>query len=100
MPQPRPAEESALTRLARLASGSSRRIRNPLESIMLHVALLEEELQRPGEDRQVVMTSSLAEVKTSLARIHDLVENYLSLVRLIELQRELVDLGALVQAFA
>lgn len=100
MPQPPDAREVTLARLGRLASVLSHEIRNPLETIVLNVTLLEADLQQPIENSQAEMQMSLAEIKTALARIHDLVENYLSLARLVELQRELVDLGALVETFA
>jgi signal transduction histidine kinase len=92
------AEHFAL--LGRLAAGVSHEIRNPLGAIFLHVDLLTEELQQPTPGSPAVVTETLTEIKTQLARLDDLVQDYLSLVRVgtIELMPE--DLGLAVQAWA
>jgi signal transduction histidine kinase len=92
------AEHFAL--LGRLAAGISHEIRNPLGAIFLHVDLLTEELQQPTPDSPAVVTETLTEIKTQLVRLEDLVQDYLSLVRVgsIELMPE--DLGRAVQAWA
>ena len=46
------------------------------------------------------MVESLAEIKTEVTRLHNLVQDYLSLARLVNLRREPTDLGAMVEAFA
>jgi signal transduction histidine kinase len=85
------AEHFAL--LGRLAAGVSHEIRNPLSTIFLHVDLLAEELVQPSPDSQVVVTETLAEIKTHLDRLDDLVQDYLSLVRVHHTQRDVQDLG-------
>src|SRR5215475_6782175 len=92
------AEHFAL--LGRLAAGVSHEIRNPLGAISLHVDLLAEELQQPTPDSPAVVTETLTEIKTQLTRLDDLVQDYLSLVRVgtIELMPEA--LGPAVQAWA
>src|SRR4029453_3399305 len=92
------AEHFAL--LGRLAAGVSHEIRNPLGAIFLHVDLLTEELQQPSPGSPAVVTETLAEIKTQLGRLEDLVQDYLSLVRVgaIELMPE--DLGHAVQRWA
>ena len=92
------AEHFAL--LGRLAAGVSHEIRNPLGAIFLHVDLLTEELQQPTPGSPAIVTETLTEIKTQLARLDDLVQDYLSLVRVgaIELMPE--DLGCAVQAWA
>jgi signal transduction histidine kinase len=92
------AEHFAL--LGRLAAGVSHEIHNPLGAIFLHVDLLEEELQQPTLDSPAQITQSLAEIKMHLMRLDELVQDYLSLVRLTTIQRKPQDLGAPVQAWS
>jgi signal transduction histidine kinase len=86
--------------LGRLAAGVSHEIRNPLGAIFLHVDLLEEELCEPSPAGGVALLAALAEIKTQLARLDDLVEDYLSLVRVANINPTPHDLGAVVQAWA
>jgi PAS domain S-box-containing protein len=87
----RRAEHFAL--LGRLAAGISHEIRNPLGAVVLHVDLLEEELQQPSPDSSADVHDTLAEIKTNLARVDDLVQDYLSLVRVAALERSPCDLA-------
>ena len=91
------AEHFAL--LGRLAAGVSHEVRNPLAAVFLQVDLLEEELRQPTPDSPATVAESLTEIKTNLARMADLVQDYLSLVRVETIQREVQDLGAAVQAW-
>jgi PAS domain S-box-containing protein len=93
----RRAEHFAL--LGRLAAGVSHEIRNPLGAVFLYVEVLEEELRAPSPDSLAVVAEAFAEIKTNLARLDDLVQDYLSLVRVGHIQREVQDLGAAVQAW-
>jgi signal transduction histidine kinase len=88
------AEHFAL--LGRLAAGVSHEIRNPLAAVFLHVDLLEEELRYPGPDSPVTVAETLAEIKLQLGRVTDLVQDYLSLVRVGAIQPTPQDLGAAV----
>ena len=85
--------------LGQLAAGVSHEIRNPLGAIFLHVDLLEEELRAPRPDDAEAVPAALAEIKTQLARLDDLVQDYLTLVRVSGIQREVQDLGAAVQGW-
>jgi len=85
--------------LGRLASGVSHEIRNPLGAIFLHVELISEELAHPSLDSPTVLAEALAEVKANLARVDDLVQDYLALVRVHTIQCEVQDLGAAVAAW-
>jgi PAS domain S-box-containing protein len=85
--------------LGRLAAGVSHEIRNPLAAVFLQVDILEEELRVPSPDNAAAVAEALAEVKTNLARLDDLVQDYLTLVRVTNLQREVQDLGGAVQAW-
>jgi PAS domain S-box-containing protein len=86
--------------LGRLAAGMAHEIRNPLGAVMLHVELLEEELCASAPDSPEELAQLLTEVKTNLARLDGLVQDYLLLVRMAPLARTLHDLGAYVQAWA
>jgi signal transduction histidine kinase len=86
--------------LGQLAAGVSHEIRNPLGAIFLHVDVLTEELAQPSPDNPAAVAEALAEIKTQLARLDDLVQDYLTLVRAGSLQRTPEDLGAAVQAWA
>jgi signal transduction histidine kinase len=86
--------------LGRLASGVSHEIRNPLGAIFLHMDLLTEELAHLSPESSVALHETLAELKTNLARVDDLVQDYLSLVRVHTIQRMGQDLGAAVQTWS
>ena len=88
------------TLLGRLAAGVAHEIRNPLGVIFLHVDLLEEELQQPSPDSPQQIAQSLSEIKTHLARLDDLVQDYLSLVRVSTIQLEVQDLAAAMQSWS
>jgi two-component system, NtrC family, sensor kinase len=66
--------------LGRLAAGLSHEIRNPLAAIFLHVDVLEEELRDPSP-KSAEIAQAFTEIKTNLARLDDLLQDYLSLVR-------------------
>jgi signal transduction histidine kinase len=89
-----------LAMLGRLASALSHEIRNPLNAIVLHVDVLQEELRHPSPDSPAQFATSLADIKMELNRLNDLVQDYLSLARLSALQREAVALGVAVEDFA
>jgi len=93
----RRAEHLAL--LGRLAAAVSHDIRNPLAALFLHIDVLEEELRAPSPDSAAAVTETLAEIKTNLARLEDVVQDYLTLARVTSLQREEQDLGQAVQAW-
>lgn len=86
--------------LGRLAAGVSHELRNPLGAVFLNVDLLAEELAQPTPDSPQVVAEALAEMKADLARVEDLVEDYLSLVRVGALERTVQDLGLAVQAWS
>ena len=86
--------------LGRLAAGVSHEIRNPLGAIFLHVDLLTEELQQPSPTSATQVAEALTEIKTQLVRLDDLVQDYLSLVRVGAIERTPQDLQAAVQAWS
>jgi signal transduction histidine kinase len=85
--------------LGRLAAGVSHEIRNPLGAIVLYVDLLEEELHAPSPNSPEEMRQALTEIKTQLARLDDLLQDYLSLTRVATIERTPQDLGVAVQAW-
>jgi signal transduction histidine kinase len=87
-------------RLGRLAAGVSHEIRNPLAAIFLHVDLLEEELRQPSPDGSAEITQCLTEIRTQLTRLEELVQEYLTLVRVASIETTPQDLGAAVQTWA
>ena len=89
----------SLALLGKLAAGVSHEIRNPLGAIVLHMDLLEEELQELLPEWPEQVAEPLAEVRTQLTRLSDLVQDYLSLARLASLQRAPTDIGAFVDDF-
>jgi signal transduction histidine kinase len=91
------AEHFAL--LGRLAAGVSHELRNPLGAVFLHVDLLTEELAQPSPDSPEAVAEALVEIRANLARVEDLVQDYLSLVRIGTLQRDVQDLGTALQAW-
>jgi signal transduction histidine kinase len=89
-----------LSCLGQLAGSVSHEIQNPLNAIALHTEILEEELTHPGGGNRAQLRESLAVVQARLGHLQDLVQEYLSLVRLAVLPREPVELGALLEAWA
>jgi signal transduction histidine kinase len=93
-------EAEPLAVLGQLAGPLTHELHNPLNAIFLHLDVLEEELHRPTPQYHAQMAESLAEIKAEVNRLHNLIQDYLLLARLGHLQREPIDLGALVEAFA
>lgn len=92
-------QSERLSMLGRLAGAVSHEIRNPLTAIFLQTDILEDELIQPdGGDRPQTLRS-LKVIKEEITRLHELVQQYLSLARLADLQREPVDFGSYLQTF-
>jgi signal transduction histidine kinase len=85
--------------LGKLAAGLSHEIRNPLGVIALNVDLLEEEISQPLPDSPTQVIHSLSDIRANLSRLDDLLQDYLSLVRVPALSRTLVDLGTMLTVF-
>ena len=95
-----PLQHDELLRLlGHLASTLSHELRNPLNSLTLHADFLAEELRRPVLDR-AQMAASVADIQVEISRMHDLVQDYLGLARLVHLRREPVDLGTMLDTLA
>jgi signal transduction histidine kinase len=86
--------------LGRLAAGLSHEIRNPLGVLFLHIDLLEEEFREPTPESATVIQQTFGEIRTAIRRLDELVQDYLSLVRVGTIEPGVQDLGAAVQAWA
>src|SRR5262252_3616544 len=86
--------------LGRLAASVSHEIRNPLSAITLHVELLQEEMRQPSPNSAEVLAQSFTEITSQLGRLHDLVQDYLSLARVATIERTLQDLGTAIETWA
>ena len=85
--------------LGRLAAGLSHEIRNPLGALFLHIDLLEEELRDPSPESPTLIPQTFSEIRTALTRLDELVQDYLSLVRVGSIELAVQDVGAAVQAW-
>jgi signal transduction histidine kinase len=86
--------------LGRLASGVAHDIRNPLAAVFLHVDVLEEEWRQPSADSPAQVTDTFSEIRKNLTRLEDLVHNYLTLVRMSQVEWTPQDLGAALATWA
>jgi signal transduction histidine kinase len=86
--------------LGRLAAGVSHELRNPLGAMALHLDLLQEELYDLAPESATQVADVLAEIKTQMARVDDLLQDYLSLLRVSTIERTPQHLGDLLQAWA
>src|SRR5262249_7678638 len=89
------AERGAL--LGEMAAKMVHDIRNPLNAIFLHADVVEEELQRPTPDSQAQMAASLADIRTEVLHLYELMQDSLTLARLAVVHRELEELGPLLE---
>jgi PAS domain S-box-containing protein len=85
--------------LGRLAAGVSHEIRNPLGAVFLQVDLLAEELRDQAPASAALVAETLTEIRANLARLEDLVQDYLSLVRAAHITPTPEDLGAALRAW-
>lgn len=97
--QQRLLQSERLSMLGRLAGAVSHDIRNPLAAIFLHADILDDELRQLEGHLPDQLRRSLSAIKEEVTRLHDLVQQYLSLARLSDLPREPVDLRAYLDVF-
>lgn len=86
--------------LGRLAAEVSHEIRNPLGTISLSVAFLEEELHQLTSDSPAAMAESLTDIKTQVGRLTELMEDCLSMVRTSRIELTSQSLAALVTSWS
>jgi two-component system sensor histidine kinase AtoS len=97
--QDRLLQSERLSILGRLAGAVSHEIRNPLTAIFLQADILEDELCRSERGQGTQVLRSLAIIKEEVARLHELVQQYLSLAHLSRLRCEPIELGAYLEKF-
>ena len=86
--------------LGRLAAGLSHELRNPMAALALHIDLLDEELHDRAPESAAMVVELFAAIQMQIARVDDLLQDYLSLVRVATIERTPQDLGSAVQAWA
>jgi len=86
--------------LGRLAAGVSHELRNPLAALGLHIDLLDEELHERVPESAAMVAELFAAIQTHIARLDDLLQDYLSLVQVSIIECTPQDLGSAVQAWA
>lgn len=80
--------------LGRLAGSLSHEIRNQLNAVSLHADVLEDELHELAPDTRELLAEPVGDIRSEITRLHDLVENFLSLSRLVSLRCEPENLEA------
>jgi PAS domain S-box-containing protein len=95
--QERSHSQARLPVWGRLAGTVSHEIRNPMNAIFLHTDIIEEEMRQPTLTDSTQLMQSLATVKAEVIRMHALMQDYLCLARLSDLQPVPVNLRTLVE---
>jgi PAS domain S-box-containing protein len=90
-------DETNLPLLGRLAGSLSHEIRNPMNAIFLHTDIVEEEVRQPTLSDSTQVMQSLSTIKAEVTRLHALIQDYLFLARLSDIQRAPLDLRALIE---
>jgi PAS domain S-box-containing protein len=90
-------DERKLPLLGQLAGALSHEIRNPMNAIFLHTDIVEEEVRQPTPGDSTQVMQSLATIKVEVTRLHALIQDYLCLTRLSDIQRAPLDLRALIE---
>jgi len=86
--------------LGRLAAGVSHELRNPMAALALQIDFLAEELHDRAPESAALVAELLPAIQTQIARMDDLLQDYLSLVQVATIERTPHDLGAALQAWA
>ena len=84
--------------LSRLAGGLAHELKNPLSTIGLHLALMEEEWAGEDEDPRARRTRrTLTTLKSEVERLNGILEDFLRFARTDQLERAPADLNELVE---
>lgn len=81
--------------LQTMSTGLAHEIRNPLNSALLQLELLERRLQRGSQDAKLVEPTELARLE--IGRLTDLLNDFLSFVQVSELRRQPLDVVAVIR---
>lgn len=90
-------QEERLQQLGHLAGKILHDLRNPLNAMLLHADVLEEEIQQPSPGSQEQMQESLEQIRRELTSLYTIIQDYLTLGRLPVIAREPEDFGSFVQ---
>ena len=88
-----------LAELGTLTGQLAHEIKNPLSTIVLNLQLLEEDLD-PADAATARMRNRLRTVQSEAARLRDILDDFLRFAGKIEINRENVELGALLDELA
>lgn len=86
--------------LSRLAGGLVHELKNPLSTIALHLALLEEEWRKEEAAKARRSLQTLGRLRTEVGRLNDILEDFLRFARTDALDLAPTDLNALVEQVA
>lgn len=86
--------------LSRLAGGLVHELKNPLSTIALHLALLEEEWRKEDAVRARRSLQTLGRLRTEVGRLNDILEDFLRFARTDVLDLAPTDLNQLVEQVA
>ncbi len=84
--------------MGRFSSSLSHDIRNQLNAVMLHTDVLSDALDDAPSETRVAMTESVEDIRREINRLHELLDQMLSLGRLTRLNLEPVMLATLIEA--
>ncbi|MDH3601589.1 MAG: ATP-binding protein, partial [Candidatus Tectomicrobia bacterium] len=87
-------QDEHLMVLGRLASSLSHDISNHFNTVSLHTDLLDDEVGDLPSELQGDLAESITDIRAEITRLHDLIEDLLSLARLTRLHREPENLEA------
>jgi signal transduction histidine kinase len=91
-------QSERLAELGTLTGGLAHEIKNPLSTIQLNLQLLREDLPSPEEDPAYVrIVSRLTTVQKEAARLRDILDDFLRFAGKMELVKNPVDLGRLLE---
>jgi signal transduction histidine kinase len=86
--------------LGRLAAGVAHELRNPMAALALQIDFLAEELRDQALASATRVAELLPTIQTQIARMDDLLQDYLSLVQVATIERTPQHLGDLLQPWA
>ncbi len=93
-------ETEKLSAMAKIAGSVAHEFRNPLNSLFLSTDLLEDELEGRDDAVQETIAPTLAAIREEIERLNQIITHYLSLSKIATASPEIVDLGAVVEAYA
>ena len=90
-------QSERLNALTLLAAGVAHEIGNPLNSLHIHLQLLERRLRKVPEGLRKEMSKSLSVAKEEISRLDTIIRQFLGAIRPARLERQLENINQLVQ---